>query len=162
MRNLAAGDQADVRRRPAHVEGDRVLESGRACDARRADGARGRTGDERKGRMRGCLIELDDTSRRPHYERHRQPRGHAALRKRAQVARHNRAEVRIDRRRRRSLVLAELGRDLVRRNDVRLRQPTAYLGCDRALVRGVPVRVEEADRHRLRVDLGQRVELERR
>ena len=133
-----------------------------ARDARRADDARGRTGDERERGMRRRLVELRDAARRAHDERRGQPGARrSARRARAGSARHDRPEVRVDRRRRRALVLAELRRDLVRRDDVRVRQAAPHLGGDRALVRRVAVRVEQADRDRLGVELRQRVEVER-
>ena len=42
------------------------------------------------------------------------------------------------------------------------RQPSPHLGRDRLLVRRVAIGVEQADRHGLRVELGQRRELDRR
>ena len=70
-------------------------------------------------------------------------------------------EVRVDRGRRRALVLAELGRDLVRGDDARPGQAAPQLLGDLALVARVAEREEEADGDGLGVDLGQRLEVER-
>ena len=119
---LAADDRADVRRRPAHVERERVLEPGEGGDPRRPDDARCRAGEEREGRMLGGLVERREPSGRPHDERHGQAGGPAGALERAQVRGHDRAEVRVDGGGRRPLVLAELRRDLVRRDDVGVRE----------------------------------------
>ena len=79
----------------------------------------------------------------------------------AEVARDDRPEVGVDRGRRRPLVLAELGRDLVRGDDARVRQPPPQLVGDRPLVRRVAEREEEADRDRLRVQRPAASEVER-
>ena len=71
------------------------------------------------------------------------------VRMRSTYERHQRPHVRVHDRRRRALVLALLAQDLRGQRDARVRQ---LLGEDRAeplLVRGVEVRVEEADGHGL-------------
>ena len=80
------------------------------------------------------------------------PASAAARREAPQVPRGHRPEVRVGRGRRRALVLAELRRDLVRGDDVRIRQPPPQLLGDRALVLRMPVRVQQADGHGLRVE----------
>ena len=70
----------------------------------------------------------------------RAPRG-----ERAQVARRDRREVRVGGRRRGALVLAELGRDLVRGDDVHAGMPPAQLGRHGRLVGRVAEREEQAD-----------------
>ena len=52
----AAGDEADVGRRAAHVERDRVLDARLPRDERRADHAAGGAGDEHERRMLGRLV----------------------------------------------------------------------------------------------------------
>ena len=82
-------------------------------------------------------------------------------RERLEIAREDRPEIGVDRRRRGALVLAELGRDLVRGDDPRAGQAAPQLVRDRLLVARVAEREEQADGDRLRVDCGQRVEVER-
>ena len=71
--------------------------------------------------MRCGLLELGDASRRAHDERLGKPGFGAALGERAQVTGDTRAEIRVDRGRRGAFVLAKLGRDLVRADDVDVR-----------------------------------------
>ena len=68
-RRAAAGQQADVGRRPAHVERDRVLEAGPPRNEARADDAARGTGDENRCRMRGCVVDGRDAAGREHDER---------------------------------------------------------------------------------------------
>ncbi len=112
--------------------------------------------------MRSGLFERRDPARRAHHEGLRQPLRVAALAEGAQIPGDRRAEVRVDRGRRRALVFAELGSDLVRCDHVRGRKTSAKLLRDAPLVLRVPVGVEETDRDRLGVDLPERLELERR
>ena len=79
------------------------------------------------------------------------PASAAAAAERAQVAGRDRREVRVGRGRRGALVLPELGRDLVRRDDVDAGMPPPQLRRDGLLVRRVAEREEEADGDRLRV-----------
>ena len=111
--------------------------------------------------MRGRLGRARDAARRAHHERLREPGRHARARERTEVAACDRPEVRVRGRRRRALVLAELRRDLVRGDDVRVREPAPQLVGDGALVRRVAVRMEQADGDSVGVDLGQRLEVER-
>ena len=161
---LAADDQAHVRGRPAHVERDRILDPGQPRDPRRADHARSRSGHERKRRVRGRLSESRDPARGPHHERLGQPGRRAGAPERLEVAGDGRPEVGVDGRRRGPLVLAELRRDLVRRDDASARQSPPHLRGDRTLVRRIAKGEEQADRDRLHVvaEHRQRVELERR
>ena len=80
----------------------------------------------------------------PRSARGREPRG---------SARDRRPEIRVDGRRRGALVLAELGRDLVRGDDARVRQPPPHLVRDGAFVGRIPKREQQADCDRLRVEL---------
>ena len=79
----------------------------------------------------------------------------------AQVAREHRAEVGIDRRRRRALVLAELRRHFVGRDDVSIRIAAAQLARHRLLRGVVPKGEEQRDGDRLGIDIRQRAEVER-
>ena len=95
-----------------------------------------------------------------HDERLGEPCLAAPVGQRPEVLGEHRAQVCVDRGRGGALVLPELGRDLVGGDDVRVRQPPADLVRDEALVRRVPEGEEEADRHGLRVELRERVEIE--
>ena len=106
-----------------------------ARDAGGADDPAGRARTRARRRVLRGLVDRGDAARRAHDERLGQARLAAARRERAQVARDDRAEVRVRGGRRRALVLAELGRDLVRRDDVRVREPPPQLLRDRTLVR---------------------------
>ena len=142
---IASGNPAAARDpRRADRSGRRARRRARAPDARRPRRPSATPPDERITSGSGS------------------PAPTAAARERAQVARRDGPEVRVGRGRRRALVLAELRRDLVRGDDVRVRQPPSQLVGDGALVVGVAVRVQQADGDRLGVELGQRVELERR
>src|SRR5581483_12192336 len=63
---------------------------------------------------------------------------------RAEIAGRDRREIRVGGRRRGALVLAELGSDLVRRDDVHAGMTPPQLVRDRALVRRIPKREQEA------------------
>jgi hypothetical protein len=133
-----------------------------ARDEPRPDDARGRPGDEDRRRMRRGLLHRGDAARRLHDERLGQARLPRARGERPQVPAGHGREVRVRRGRRRALVLPELRRDLVRRDDVEARVPPPQLGRDRVLVAGVAEREEQADRHRLGVaDVRKRGEVER-
>ena len=130
----AVHDQRDVGRGPAHVERDRVLEPGPAGEQRCADRPRGRPRQERHRRMRGCLLERRNAARRPHHERLRQTGGRSPFAETLEIPRDDRPEICVDGGRRCPLVLAKLGRDLVRGDHPCARQPAPQLGRDRALV----------------------------
>ena len=123
----------------------------------------GRARDQGDRRMRGRLGERREPAGGAHHERLGQSRrGRGAL-ERLEVAGDRRPEVGVDRRRRGSLVLAQLGRELVRGDDPRARQAAPQLLRHRALVRRVAEREQQADGDRLDVlgELRQRVELQR-
>ncbi len=110
--------------------------------------------------MLGRFFRIDDAARRAHDERPRQPGRLRPRREGTEVARAQRAEIRVGGRRRSALVLAKLGGDLVRGDDVGVRQAPPQLLCDRRLVSRVAEREQRADCDRLGADLRQRVELE--
>ncbi len=157
----AAGDEADVGRRTAHVERDRVLDARLPGDERRANHPCCGAGDEHERRVLRRLVGSDDAARRAHDERWRQAGSRRAGRESAKVPRADRPEVRVRGRRRRPLVLAELRRYLVRRDDVRVGQAAPQLGRDGELVAWITEREERADGNGLGIELGQRVERER-
>ncbi len=101
-----------------------------------------------------------DAAGRAHDERLGKAGVRAARREAVEVPRERRPEVRVDRSRRSTLVLAELRCDLVRRDDPRPGQPAPQFGGDLALVARVAEREEQADGDRLGVDLGQGVKVE--
>ena len=103
--------------------------------------------------MLGHFLETRDTAGRAHDERLREPFVRALPPERAGIAGDDRPEVCVGRRRRRPFELAELGRDLVRRGDVRPGQPAPHLLRHGPLVRGVAEREEQAHRDRLGVEL---------
>ena len=107
------------------------------------------------------LRERADAAGGAHDEGLGEPGLPTAVGERPEVAGEHGPEVGVDRRRRGALVLPELRSDLVRGDDVRVRQPAAKLLRDAPLVGRVAEGEEQADRHRLRLDLGQRVEVER-
>ncbi len=112
--------------------------------------------------MRGRLRERGEPARGAHHQRLRQSRAGRRAAERLQVPSDHRPEIGVDRGRRRPLVLAQLGRELVRGDHARPGQPPPQLLGDRPLVRGVAEREEQADRDRLdAVEVRQRVELER-
>ena len=133
----------------------------RPCGERRADHARRRAREQREGGMRRRLGDRRDAARRAHDQRLGQPLLGAAIRERLQVAGERRAEIGVDRGRRGALVLAELGRDLVRGDDARSGQPPPQLVGHGRFVPRVAEREEQAHGDRLRIDLRQRLEIER-
>ena len=146
MPRLTVADQADVRRRPAHVEADRLAR--RPAPTRRRPRRQGPTGAAAPGAP-------PPSSRRAHAAArlHHVGLGQAALGGRspqaAQVAAGHRAQVGVGDRRRRPLVLPELGRDVDRRDDVDAGQRITQAAGHLALVAGVGVGVEQAHRDRL-------------
>ncbi len=157
----AVDDRAHVRRRPAHVEREGVRVSGEGGDARRADDSGGRPGEKGERGM-GCgLLERRDSARGAHHLRGRELRFGARARKGSEVAGQDRPQVRVDRRRRCALVLAELRRDLVRGDDVQRRIAATDLVRDGLLGAGIAEGEQQAHRHRLRVQLGKRRQVER-
>ena len=119
-------------------------------------------GDEQPRRMRRGLVDRSDAARGEHHDRLGQPRLGRRAGERAQVARRDRPEVGVGGGRRRALVLPELGRDLVRGDDVDAGMAPPQLRRDRLLVRRIAEREQQADGDRLRVaEVGKRVELER-
>ena len=127
-------EQADVGRRAAHVERDRVLERRASRDEPGADDSACRAGDQDRRRMCGGLVDRGNATRGEHHERLRKSRLVSGSRERAEVAADDRREICIGSGRRRALVLAELRRDLVRRNDVHPRMPRPQLLRDCALM----------------------------
>ena len=111
--------------------------------------------------MRSRFGDRRHAPRGPHHERLGQPFLGTTSRERLEVARECRPEVGVDRRRRSTLVFAELGRELVRGDDARPRKSLAQLVGDGFLVPPILEREQETDGNCLGIDLGQRLEVER-
>ncbi len=145
---LAVADQADVGRRPAHVEAHRLPHPERRHGGDPAGGAR----QEQPHRVRRGLLEGAHPAARLHHVW----LGQAALGRRlpqaAQVAAGHRAQVGVGHRGRRPLVLPELGGDVDRRDDVDAGQHLPQAAGHLALVPGVGVGVKQA--HGDRLDAG--------
>ena len=154
-------DQTDVGRGPSHVERDRALDPAERGDALGRDHPAAGP-DTRASAGWAAASSIVAT---PPDERITRGAGRPLFSgpsERPQVAAGHRPEVGVDRGRRCSLVLAELGRDLVRRDDVRLRMTPSELGGYGSLVRRVAEGEEQAYGDRLGVEVGHGREVERR
>ncbi len=156
----AVDDRADVGRGAAHVERQRVVDAGEPCDLRGPDHACRWTGEKRERGMSGRLLHGCEATGGAHDERLQQALLAACSGKGEEVPAENGAEVRVDGRRGRSLVLTELGRHLVRGDDVSVRVPPAELGRDCQLVLRVTEREQEADGDGIGVDPVERLQVE--
>ena len=151
----AIGDQADVRGRPAHVEGDGVPETGRPREEPGRRDAAGGAGDghgerppARDRRRHHGAARLEKMQRRPDTRA-----GERGLEV-GEIAVRDRHHRRVQRRRRGPLVLAELGVDLVGdgdEGDVPLEGR-----AEARLVRRMRVGMEETNGHRLHPAVPQR------
>ncbi len=157
----ATGDQAHVRGRAAHVEGDHVLDARQGRDPLRADHPRRRSGDEDHHRMRRRLVDCCDTPGGAHHERLGEAGRDDIAAECPNVAGDDGPEVGVGDGRRGALVLTELGRDLVRGDDVHTWMTPSQLFRHRVLVRRVAEREQEADRDCLRIDVAERRDVER-
>ena len=106
--------------------------------------------------MSGRLRQRRQAAARLHHQRLRQPMGGRLLTQRPQIATGRRPQVGVDRRGRCALVLAVLGRQLVRRDHEHTFQPRAQELRHTALVLRVRVGVQQADRDGLHAGLPQR------
>ncbi len=157
----AADDRAHIRRGPAHVEGDRVLEAGERRDSRSTDHTRRRPREKRERRV-GCgLLQRRHPARRAHDERGMgDPPRSTHLRARRGSAR---AQARGTRRQRSSRRARTRGTRARPRGTRRCgpRVPAPELADDGTLGAAVAEREEQRDGYRLRIELGQCVEVER-
>ena len=147
----ALPQQGGLSGRPAHVERDRVGDSARGCDGTGRDHA----ADRPRLHHHDRLVAGDVEGHHAPVGLHDQ--GAAAEATGAEhaleiieVAAHPRPDVGVHRRGGDALVLAVLAQDLVRQREVELRSDLADEGADALLVGGVGVRVQQADRDRLR------------
>ena len=159
--SLSFDDGADVGGRAAHVERERVLEARSCSRVGRADDAGSRSREQRERRVTRRFLQGREPTRRAHDERLDQVSLTTRGSERVQIPAEDRPEVRVDDRRRSAFVLAELGRDLVRCDHMCLRIPAAKLCRDRALVLRVTEREQGADGDCIRIDVAERVEVER-
>ena len=98
-----------------------------------------------------------DAPRGLHHQRRRQPARRGRLAEPLQVTAEERRQIGVDRRRRAALVLAHAGQHLVRGRDVDPGELAAQVLGQTALVRGVEVGEEQADRDRLRAGAADRL-----
>jgi hypothetical protein len=110
--------------------------------------------------MLGGLFDRRDAARGAHDEGLGKALPVGSAREPLEVPGEHGAQVRVHDRRRGALELPQLGRDLVRGDDVRVRVALAQVSSERPLVGGVAVGVEEADRDRLAVDRWERGKVE--
>ena len=149
-RRAAVLDQADLRGRAAHVEGEDVRTAERLPEVRRRDHARGRPRLDHEDRPAAGGVGAEDAAARLHHE---QLRLHARvgepLLDPREVALDDRPDDGVDDGRGGAQVLAELGSDLGRERDGDAGQLLREDGADPLLVSRVDVRVQQADRDRL-------------
>ena len=149
LAGAAVLDHADVARRAAHVEAERVgLVRGERGPGR-AGGAAGRARQHGQRGVRAGLVERGQAARGLHDVGRRQVRVGGALGQRAQVGGQQGGEGGVDLGRRRALVLAERADDLVAERDVHAGELLGQRRAERPLVLRVAVGVEQADGHRL-------------
>ena len=138
---LSPEDGRDVGARPAHVEGEHVLEAACARDERRPDDPGRRPGKDARSRPGGRRGHIGHSARGLHDERPRLDL--------LQVRRQHGRQVRVRHGGRAALVLPELGQQLGRERNEHTRQRDAQRVADRPLVLRVQEREEQADRDRL-------------
>ncbi len=148
-RRHAVADQAHIQRGPAHVEGHEPAQAVAGAQGHRPRDAGRGAGEHQPVRLavgplggQAPAAGLHDQQRRIEAEP-RRPR--PQLR---EVAAHDRAQSRVERRRRRPRVLTELARHRGGHGDRHLGQPLGQRLGQRVLVAGVEVAEQEADRHR--------------
>ena len=148
-RRHAVADQAHIQRGPAHVEGHEPAQAVAGAQRHRSRDAGRRAGEHQPVRLavgplggQAPAAGLHDQQRRVDAEP-RRPR--PQLR---EVAAHDRAQSRVERRRRRPRVLAELARHRGGHGDRHVGQALGQRLGQRVLVAGVEVAEQEADRHR--------------
>ena len=148
---------ADVRRRPAHVERDDAAVAGGPRGGDAADDPRDRAGHQQLRRARHRAVDRQRAAVGCHEVEVRVRRDVAQRRVHvAQVAAGLRADVRVERRGREPLVLAVLRDDLVADRQVDPGELLLEDLLDAPLVLGVEEREQEADGDRLDLRLAQR------
>ena len=150
QRRLAVADQARLGGGAAHVEGDDVGEAERRADLRRGDDAADRAGFHHRHRPLGRDLRRHHAAVRAHDREVAAKADAAEARLQAlHIAADLRPDIGVHHRRRHALELAVLAQDLVRQRQIGVRQRLADHRAGRALVLGIGVGVQEADRDRL-------------
>ena len=157
LAHAAVLDDAHVARGAAHVEAQQVGHPAALGEQRRGGRAAGGAAEHGERGVVGGGIQRRQAAAGLHDRRSGQPGVARRVEQAAQVARQQRREGGVDLGGRRSLELAEGPDDLVRQRHV---HPEALLqrGADRALVLGVAVAVQQADRDRLGLGTRHRVD----
>ena len=147
-------DDAEIAARAAHVEGDHVGLAALVVDVHRCDDPARRPGQEHVDRLRDRLLDAADAAVRPHDLQLAAEAGGPEPRLEVeQVRGDGRREVSAERGGAPALVVADLGRDVRRRDDVHLRQAPLDRVPEPLLVLRVAEREEQADAHRLDLEL---------
>ena len=147
---LVSVDEADLGRRPAHVEGDRVLVAALARDLGGEDRAAGRPGLDEPDREAGRVAEGGEPAAGGHEEERAPEAKRPELGLEAgEVARHPGLDIGVRAGRGLALVLPDLGAHLARKGDADLREGGGEDLPDPPLVGRVRVGVEQPDRDRL-------------
>ena len=158
LAHRAVEDHADVARRAAHVEAQRVgLARGRGRPGR-AGGAAGRAGEHRERRVRGGVRGARQPAAGLHHGGLGQPGLARALDEPAQVGAQQGGEGGVDLGRRRALELAEGADHLVRERDVHVAQALGQRVAERPLVLAGAGRRAAGRRRRPRARRGDRVD----
>ena len=150
-------DEAGFRRRAAHVEGDEVLVPRARAEQRRGERAAGGAGFQQAHGKGARGLDRDQPAGRMHEAQMagEAPRAQLALEP-AEIGRHQRLHIGVAAGRDAARIFAELRHHVRGDRDRHVRQ---HLRDDRgraALMRGIAIGVEEADRDRLRARLAQR------
>jgi hypothetical protein len=150
LRELAVGHDADVGARAADVERDQVVAIGELPDPGAAEHAGREPRHQRVDRQIGDRARRRDAAVRHHdVDFAAEARGLETACEPVDVIAHERTDERVHRGRREALELAELRRDLVRARHEDVGALGLHDGLRAALMLGVDVREQEADRDRL-------------
>jgi hypothetical protein len=157
LAHAAVLDDAHVARGAAHVEAQQVGHPAALGEQRRGGRAAGGTAEHRERGVVGGGVQGRQAAAGLHDGRRGQPGVPRCVEQAAQVARQQRGEGGVDLGGRRSLELAEGPDDLVRERDVHP-EALSERRPDRALVLGVAIAVQQADRDRLGLGARHRVD----
>ena len=142
--------EADLRRRSAHVEGDRALRTALARDLVGEDRSAGRAGLDEPDRESGRILQGGEAAAGGHEEQRASESEVADLgREAGEVARHPRLDIGVRAGRGLALVLPDLGAHLARKGDAQLREGRAQDLAGPLLVDGVRIGMKQPDRNRL-------------
>ena len=146
-RDLAIGNQARLRRRPAHVEGDQVGKAELSADKCRGDDTGRRAGLDRHRRHAQPLGDVEDAAARTHHVELRQPERRNRTLQPVEVAREQRSDIGAYRGRAGALELADLGQHLRGEVDADPGKRAAQPLADEALMPVVEEREQKRYRH---------------